>query len=212
MAKALPPQWVAQLFDNYGELLNGGKIYTYEGNTSTPKATYTDYGGLTPRSNPIVLDAAGRATGGIWLTEGEAYKFIIKTAADVDLDTIDNIIAGEIEADTNSQYLVNATYAGTPGAQEWLGGDEVSHSVTFPVNFAGACASVQTNPASDYEISIQKNGVEVGSVTFNSSGAATFETVGGATVPCSFGDTLSFVAPASVGTAANILIKLVGDL
>lgn len=70
----------AQRFVNTGP--NGlvpnaaGLIYTYQGGTSTPQATYTDSTGATPQANPIVLDANGRVPNEIWLTSGQTYKFV----------------------------------------------------------------------------------------------------------------------------------------
>lgn len=77
-----------QSLDNNGDPLDGGKIYTYEAGTTTPKGTFTDATGGTPNANPIVLDSNGRAD--IWLDTG-AYRFIIKTSADVTVDDVDNI-------------------------------------------------------------------------------------------------------------------------
>ncbi len=51
----------ARFFDRCGKPLAGGKVYTYEANTTTPKVTYKDPYGLTPNTNPIILDAAGEA-------------------------------------------------------------------------------------------------------------------------------------------------------
>ena len=51
----------ARFFDRCGKPLTGGQIYTYEANTTTPKVTYKDPYGLTPNTNPIILDAAGEA-------------------------------------------------------------------------------------------------------------------------------------------------------
>lgn len=51
----------ARFFDRCGKPLAGGQIYTYEANTTTPKVTYKDPYGLTPNTNPIILDAAGEA-------------------------------------------------------------------------------------------------------------------------------------------------------
>jgi hypothetical protein len=48
-----------------GQPLIGGKLYTYQAETSTPKAAYLDSGFVTPQTNPIVLDDQGRAE--IWL-------------------------------------------------------------------------------------------------------------------------------------------------
>ena len=82
----------AQFFDNSGNVLTGGKIYTYLAGTTTPEATYTSSSGFTAHTNPIVLDAAGRVPSGeIWLTENLFYKFVLKTATEVTLGTYDNV-------------------------------------------------------------------------------------------------------------------------
>jgi hypothetical protein len=84
--------FAAQFFDNNGVILSGGKIYTYAAGTTTPQASYTSALGITPHSNPIVLDSAGRVPGGeIWLTDGLVYKFVIETATAVLIGTYDNI-------------------------------------------------------------------------------------------------------------------------
>lgn len=81
-----------QFFDNSGNPLTGGKLYSYAAGTTTPQVTYTSALGSTAHSNPIILDSAGRvATGEIWLTAGSNYKFVLKTSADVTLATWDNI-------------------------------------------------------------------------------------------------------------------------
>lgn len=78
-----------QSFDNSGDPLAGGKIYTYEAGTSTPKATYTDSGEGTANANPVILDANGRAD--IWLGDG-SYKFVIYDSSDNLIDTVDNVV------------------------------------------------------------------------------------------------------------------------
>lgn len=100
----------AQLFDNNGVPLAGGKLYTYVAGTTTPLTTYTSSTGNTPHTNPIVLDAAGRVPGGeIWLDYTKLYKFIVKTSADVLISTYDNI-GGSFNA---SPLLANFTGNGT---------------------------------------------------------------------------------------------------
>ena len=82
----------AQFFDNYGNPLTGGFIYTYAAGTSTPLATYTAFNGLTQNANPIQLNSAGRPPAEIWLTNGFAYKFVITDANAVLIGTYDNIV------------------------------------------------------------------------------------------------------------------------
>lgn len=83
----------AQFLDNNGNVLTGGKIYTYAAGTTTPQASYTSAAGITAHSNPIILDASGRVPGGeIWLTDGLQYKVAIYTADNVLIGTYDNVI------------------------------------------------------------------------------------------------------------------------
>lgn len=81
-----------QFFDNNGNPLSGGKLWSYAAGTTTPQTTYTTAAGNVAHTNPIVLDSAGRvATGEIWLTAGNNYKFVLMTSTDVTLATWDNI-------------------------------------------------------------------------------------------------------------------------
>jgi hypothetical protein len=81
-----------QFFDNNGTPLSGGKLYSYAAGTTTPQATYTSVTGLTAHTNPIVLNSAGRvATGEIWVTAGQNYKFVLKTSTEITIATWDNI-------------------------------------------------------------------------------------------------------------------------
>ena len=81
-----------QFFDNNGNVLTGGKLWSYQAGTTTPQATYTSASGATAHTNPIVLDSAGRvATGEIWVTAGQNYKFVLMTSTNVTIATWDNI-------------------------------------------------------------------------------------------------------------------------
>lgn len=83
----------AQFFDNSGNVLTGGKIYTYLAGTTTPAVAYTTFVGNVAWSNPIILDAAGRVSGSgeIWITSGVRYKFVLTDSNDVLIGTYDNI-------------------------------------------------------------------------------------------------------------------------
>lgn len=210
MAKVLAPDVFRQHFDNLGDVLNGGQIETYVAGTSTPATTWTDSTGSTAQENPIILNSAGREPGGIWITAGTAYKFILKDADGVTLDTVDNIVIGDAGGAAGDEIHVTFSFIGTPAAQGNMGTYPAPVAFTFPVNFAGSQGSVASLPGSDFIISVRKNGVEVGTVTIDSAGAFTFVTTGGATVAVETGDAITLIAPATIGTAADIGITLVG--
>jgi hypothetical protein len=82
---ATPPK--LQFFDNNGNPLVGGKLYSYAAGTTTPLATYSDYGG-TLNMNPVELDSRGEAS--VWLGSA-SYKFKLTTSTNVDVWTVDNV-------------------------------------------------------------------------------------------------------------------------
>jgi hypothetical protein len=94
MAVNLSPVFgvAGQLFDNNGNPLAGGKIFTYLAGTTTPTPTYTSSNGTIAHSNPIILDGAGRVPSGeIWLTDGITYKFVVQDSANNLIGTYDNL-------------------------------------------------------------------------------------------------------------------------
>lgn len=88
MATNLFPTPVMQFFDANGNPLAGGKLFTYAAGTTTPQATYTNYGGGTANTNPVILDSAGRAA--IWLNNNR-YYMVLKDANDVQIWTADDV-------------------------------------------------------------------------------------------------------------------------
>jgi hypothetical protein len=103
-----------QFFDNNGVPLAGGKLYTYTAGTTTPQTTYSSISGSTPNANPIILDAAGRVSGSneVWLTDGVAYKFVLKTSVDVQLWSADNV-SGINDLSSLAPIIYNATGTGS---------------------------------------------------------------------------------------------------
>jgi hypothetical protein len=135
----------AQLFDDSGNVLTGGKIYTYEAGTTTPLVSYTSSAGNVAHSNPIILNAAGRVpTGEIWLDFTKLYKFVVRTSADVLIATYDNV-GGSF----NSSPII-ANFTGT-GSQ---------------VNF-----SLLTAPSSENTTQIYINGVYQQKNTYSVAGS-----------------------------------------
>lgn len=97
-----------QFFDDSGDPLSGGKIYTYAAGTTTPLTTYTSRDGLTANANPIILDAAGRTPQQIWSTEGLLYKYVIVKSNDVQIRVWDNIGGSDVASDLSAD-LANTT-------------------------------------------------------------------------------------------------------
>ena len=127
----------AQLFTDQGVVLALGTINTFLAGTSTPSATYIDNTGTTQNGVSITLDSAGRTTQELWLLSGQAYKFIAKTAAGVQVGpAYDNISGINDPGGSVSPGAVNAwaAFAGTPtfisATQFSLVGNQTA---TFPV-------------------------------------------------------------------------------
>jgi len=98
-----------QFFGNNGLPLAGGKLFTYAAGTTTPLATYTSNSGVTAHANPIILDSAGRVPSEVWLTDIKSYKFTLKTSANVEIWTKDNITGYGIISDLSIGLFVNAS-------------------------------------------------------------------------------------------------------
>ena len=94
-----------QFFTDSGVPLTGGKLYTYSAGTTTPVATYTTSAGNVANTNPIVLDAAGRVSSEVWITEGTSCKFVLKSSTEVQIWSHDNIQgAGDFSEEIAAVY------------------------------------------------------------------------------------------------------------
>lgn len=107
MAAYLPLFYDQQFLADSGSLGSLYYLYTYDSGTTTPKATYTDATGVTPNSNPITLNSAGRAASAIFLGSG-AYSFELKTDAGVLVKRWDGIESGNSAALAFAADLANA--------------------------------------------------------------------------------------------------------
>jgi hypothetical protein len=144
-----------QFFDNNGNPLSGGKLFTYAAGTTTNQATYTSSSGNTAHTNPIVLDSAGRVSGGeVWLANGQSYKFLLKTSTDVQLWSVDNV-SGINDFSSLTPIIYNATGTGS--------------NVTFTL--ASAPASENTTSFYINGVYQQKNTYSVAGVTLTFSEA-----------------------------------------
>ena len=90
MAYQIAPFGKFRALDDSGNPLAGGKLYTYAAGTTTPQTSYAAASGGA-NANPVVLDANGEAS--VYLDPSLAYKFVLKTSADVTRWTEDDIRA-----------------------------------------------------------------------------------------------------------------------
>ena len=105
----------AQFFTDDGVPLAGGKLYSYAAGSSTLQTAYTSSSGATAWSNPIILNSAGRISGGgeIWLTNNLAYKFLLRDSTDVLIASYDDVSG---IGDDASLLAFEALLAGSTGA------------------------------------------------------------------------------------------------
>lgn len=115
MAQFLAPVINDQQEDSNGAPLSGGTIEVYLAGTSTPATTYSDKGGTTPNTWPIVLNTLGvNNQGAVWLTGGVSYKYVIKSSpitGAVVQRTIDNVSGINDASASADQWVV---FSGTP--------------------------------------------------------------------------------------------------
>lgn len=74
--------------DETGQPIQNGKLYTYVNQTTTPKATYQNYEGTQPNTNPVILDGKGEAN--IYWATDELYTIKLFTEDDEEVYTQDN--------------------------------------------------------------------------------------------------------------------------
>jgi hypothetical protein len=116
----LAPILRQRFFDSVGLPLAGGFLYSYASGTTSPLATYTDSSGLTPMTNPIVLDANGETN--FWLGQS-AYKFVLTDSLGAVQWTVDPVqslaaqiasqiaIAGALAVNNNLSDVANKPLA-----------------------------------------------------------------------------------------------------
>lgn len=140
-----------QFFDNNGNPLNGGLLYTYAAGGTTSLTSYTTAAGNVANANPIVLDLAGRVPVGLWLVVGLAYKIALKTSADVQLGVWDNITlypgtttaqAAAIAASTVLAAAIGNTACFVANA---LGGQSITRNVLTKITFPSKIFDLGTN-------------------------------------------------------------------
>ncbi len=70
---------LAQWFDNTGAVLGSGGMCVFAAGTTTLANTYTTAALTVANADPIIFSSAGRpVSGGVFLTPGTSYKFVLK--------------------------------------------------------------------------------------------------------------------------------------
>ena len=204
MVATISPEPRLQFFANDGSFLVGGKLYTYAAGTTTPLATYTTSTGLIANTNPVILDSRGEAS--VWLTSAK-YKFVLKTAADVEISTQDQL-QGYASADGTNAYgtwpisisgnaatATLATTATTATTALGVTGGYVSRII--------AGTNVPVAPTTGVgDVTVNMVGANVGTVTsVTGAGTSGFTLTGG---PITSSGTLT-VTPPAPSTSGNVL-------
>lgn len=115
----LSPVFRQQFFDNAGNPLNGGQLFSYLAASSTKTSTYSDPAGTALNTNPIILDFRGEAS--VYIEPNKGYKFVLAPSTDTDPPTnpiwsVDNVknsqlitLYGGVDTGVANAYVLNFT-------------------------------------------------------------------------------------------------------
>ena len=108
-------------------------------------------------------------------------------------------------------YDLLVNYPGMPGVSEIMARFVFPRAVIIPTGCTGSRASAGTTPTATATATIQKNGSNVGTITFNTDGTTSFTCA--APISLVAGDVLTVTAPSVVDlTLANLSVTLVGSM
>lgn len=228
------------LRDNNGQPLAGGKVHTYVAGTNTPSALYTDAAKTTPATNPVVLDAHGRA-----LVFGDgSYKFVVMNSSDVTLYTIDNLYYSNRSPDLTDivneiGYAQQMNYTGD--------GDIITNAIRYesgakqiqqyssgtwgalPFNFPSPVGIGTTTPGFALDVSVNNTSQDVDTIRLtntNASGQSVisasingiirgrlrYDSVGNANYVCVGGDHRFYTGGDFGGGAERLRINAAGNI
>lgn len=187
MAGTLMPWVKSQWFTTAGAPAAGYQLFTYTAGTSTKLATYSDSALTVANTNPIILDAAGRAL--VFLTPS-TYKFVLAPPEDTDPPTSPEWTVDDVQAipliDQAVDYIGTAGEAlvagevaylsdgsGSKTAGKWYLGDA---SNAYSSTEAGTVAFVVNGADVDAEATLRRlgrvtdlTGLNTGSIYYISS-------------------------------------------
>lgn len=149
-----------QFFDNSGNILAAGRLYTYAAGSTTPVQTWADKDGVTSNGVYVQLDSAGRPEAQIWIDESISYKFVAKTAAGAEIRTYD-YISGSSPASFSSNLASTSSNKGA-------GLVGFSQTATYSANTVGRKLQQFVN-VRDYPYSAAGDGVTDDYTAFQSA-------------------------------------------
>lgn len=146
-------------WDNDGNPLAFGKLYTYRTDTTELKDTYQGEGGVTPNTNPVILNGEGYAN--VYLSG--SYNMILRDADDNDIwsqDPVSENNSSEWTNCTTVEYVSTNSFkiAGNVTEEYDLGrrvrieqGSSFIYSTITEASFAGGYTTIEV---SDQEITV----------------------------------------------------------
>lgn len=169
MAELLP--WPkSQFFDDNGNPLAGGKLYSYKAGSSIPLATYADKAAAVPNANPVILNSRGEAL--IFLS-AQAYKLILKDANDVTIWTLDNFVVTQTDTDTLADAIADAQAAQTAAEAAQAAAATSETNASSSATAAASSASSASTSASNAATSESNAASSASSASTSASSAST---------------------------------------
>ena len=189
-----------QFFDNNGNMLSGGKIFTYQAGTSTPVNSYTTSAGSTANSNPIVLNSSGRSLNEIWLDISYMYKLVVTLSDGTTvIGTYDNINPNNLGSLAN---LVVTTSAIVPVATLSTQAAQASQLIGHNVVVNGGCETSQVNGTTLFTPA--NNSYPIDNWNFQASQASKLQTQQVSTLLGSLGATTSLTTSVLAQYTTNL--------
>jgi len=109
MTAQLLPAPIFKGWDNNGNPLANGQLFTYQAGTTTPQASYTDATQSQPQTNPVILNARGEAS--VWLDPALTYKLVLQDSQGNFIWSQDQVVGGYIPVTQLASY-VTQTFIG----------------------------------------------------------------------------------------------------
>jgi hypothetical protein len=204
----LAPVPQLQFFDQSGRPLSFGCVFTFQSQTTTPLATFSDFTGQYQNQNPVLLNAGGSAN--IWLQSGQAYSLVVKSSGGANcalgqtIYTVDGVGGGA------SQLTTVVTPSGGSAAFTVQSQNQLftltlaANTAGQPVTFIGTVAPAIIT----FQITEDGGGAHTFSWPSNMIGAAPIDTTANHTTSQTFiwnGTTIMPIGPGFT-SAANVLL------